>query len=258
PGSWKGGMPAWSAEMRSASMSRPMTSWPSSAMAAACTAPRYPTPMTERVVVIATCSFRGGRCCRPEGWCVPQKGWWGPRTRGWGRPGGGGGGARGGGGGGGGGAGGGRRRCGGRRVGPGGRFEGRGEGACRGAPTRSEGVDAGEPGGGAGLVGGQRVGRDAQAQGRPVDLLAHDGGLLRGPEALQLAPGGVGAEVRDVQGGVAERGRVDVQQAGRCVRLPQDLLVVQVAVDEGRIGGVAESGEVAARGGDGPGAGRCP
>src|SRR5699024_1014474 len=93
-------MPAWSAEMRSASMSRPMTSWPSSAMAAACTAPRYPTPMTERVVVIATCSFRGGRCCRPEGWCVPQKGWWGPRTRGgergWGRQGGaGGGGARG-------------------------------------------------------------------------------------------------------------------------------------------------------------------
>src|SRR5699024_11218887 len=78
----------------------------------------------------------------------------------------------------------------------------------------------------------------------------------RGPEALQLAPGGVGAEVRDVQGGVAERGRVDVQQAGRCVRLPQDLLVVQVAVDEGRIGGGAESGEGAARGGDGPGAGR--
>src|SRR5699024_9405988 len=46
--------------------------------------------------------------------------------------------------------------------------------------------------------------------------------------------------------------------AGRCVRLPQDLLVVQVAVDEGRIGKIAESGEVAARGGDGPGAGRCP
>src|SRR5699024_2132234 len=52
-------------------------------------------------------------------------------------------------------------------------------------PARSERVDAGEAGGGAGLVGGQRVGQDVQAQGRPVDLLAHDGGLLRGPEPLQ-------------------------------------------------------------------------
>ena len=135
--------------------------------------------------------------------------------------------------------------------------EGRGELLRGRAPLRAEGVDAGEPGDGGGFVGGQRLGAEVARGGGPVDLLPHHGGLLRGPQPLQLAPGGVGAQVPGVERGVAEGGGVDVQQRGGLALAPQDLLVVQVAVDEGRAGDITEAGQLALGGGDGaaPGAG---
>src|SRR5699024_2280562 len=47
PGSKNGGRPEVSASTLASSTSTPVTSWPRDAMAAACTAPRYPQPMTE-------------------------------------------------------------------------------------------------------------------------------------------------------------------------------------------------------------------
>jgi hypothetical protein len=47
PGSKNGASPRESAATLSASTSMPTTSWPMDAIAAACTAPRYPHPMTE-------------------------------------------------------------------------------------------------------------------------------------------------------------------------------------------------------------------